>query len=112
MPELTRPRVDLKVAEDARRKYREGTEYGDATMGTCGLPTCQLTIRRCDPFVVTQAGALYHTACWPQVMVKRIFTNSDGTLKASIRTALQATKPTAGNCRQSPACQPSPRRQS
>ena len=90
MRELTRPRVDLKVADDARKKYREGTENGDATIGTCRLPTCCGTIRRCDPFVVTLAGAVYHTRCWPQVMIRRIFTNPDGTLKASIRTALPA----------------------
>lgn len=78
---MIRPRVDHKVADEARRKYRPGTENGDASIGVCALPSCQARVARSDNFIVTLAGHVYHTRCWPQVMIKRIFTNPDGTLK-------------------------------
>lgn len=87
---LVRPSVDLKKAEEARSKYRPGTENGDATVGICDLPTCRRRIARSDNFVVTLAEKIYHTHCWPQLRIRRVFTNPDGTLKASIRQVLQA----------------------
>lgn len=60
-----RPAVDLATARKAWPKA--GTEYGNATMGWCALPTCQGRIVRSDPFVVTLAGDLFHCRCWQQV---------------------------------------------
>lgn len=82
---MNRPHVDLKTADAARRKYRAGTENGDATMGNCAWPDCGARIQRSDNFVETMTGKLYHTACWPKVRIRRVFTNADGTLKAEYR---------------------------
>jgi hypothetical protein len=66
---MTRPKVDLRVAE--KNRPRHGTEHGDAYMGNCQHPLCtRPRIVRADPFIVTQAGDLFHTACWSLVRAK------------------------------------------
>lgn len=60
-----RPAVDLATARKAWPKL--GTEFGDARMGYCALPTCQGVIVRAAPFVETLAGDLFHSGCWQQV---------------------------------------------
>jgi hypothetical protein len=66
---MERPRVDQKIADRARPRH--GTEFGDTKMGRCAFPTCQKMIVRADAFIVTQAGDLYHTACWQLVKPRR-----------------------------------------
>lgn len=66
---IERPRVDYKIAEEARRKYRPGTENGDTKIGVCELPTCGQRVARSDNFIVTLADKVYHTHCWAQVIV-------------------------------------------
>jgi hypothetical protein len=59
---MERPRVDLKKAESARP--RRGTEFGDATIGTCEHQACHESIARWESFVATLAGSVYHRRCW------------------------------------------------
>lgn len=61
MTMLTRPAVDLKVAEKARPRL--GTEHGERTQGNCAWPPCRRVLRTCDHFVVTLSGELYCVDC-------------------------------------------------
>ena len=44
MTMLTRPAVDLKVAEKARPRL--GTEHGERTQGNCAWPPCRRVLRQ------------------------------------------------------------------
>lgn len=80
---MERPKTDLATAEKARPK--RGTEFGDASVGNCGFPSCGERVARWESFIVTAADVMMHRACWERVKVRRIFTNPDGTIKECFR---------------------------